>query len=51
MNRLYIETRYPSDIDLRLNNDRIRQIYDTAKDLYEFICEEVYDGEGSVDEE
>lgn len=51
MNRLYIETRYPSDIDLMLNNDRIRQIYDTAKDLYEFICDEVYDGYGILEDE
>lgn len=43
MNRLYIETRYPSDIDLQVSPEWIEQIYNTARDLYDFICNEVYD--------
>jgi HEPN domain-containing protein len=50
MNRLYIETRYPSDIDLHLNSESIGKIYDTAKELYEFVCDEVYDGEADEDD-
>ena len=43
MNRLYIETRYPSDFDFHLTTPVVSQIYDTAKELYDFICNEVYD--------
>lgn len=50
MNRLYIETRYPSDIDLRLNVESVKAIYETARDVYEFICDEVYGGESMEDE-
>lgn len=50
MNRLYIETRYPSDIDLHLNSESIGKIYDTAKELYEFVCDEVYDCEADEDD-
>lgn len=50
MNRLYIETRYPSDIDLRLDAESVKAIYETARDVYEFICDEVYGGESMEDE-
>lgn len=43
LNRLYIESRYPSDIELNLTSERVKSIYDKAKDLYEFVCNEVYD--------
>lgn len=43
MNRLYIETRYPSDIDLRLSPARAGQIYETARELYDMVCDELYD--------
>ncbi len=45
LNRLYIETRYPSDIDLSLSEDRVKEIYDTAHELYDYICDQVYGGE------
>ena len=48
MNRLYIETRYPSDIELRLDTESIKRIYDTARDVYDFICLEVYGSEATV---
>jgi HEPN domain-containing protein len=51
MNRLYIETRYPSDIDLMFNDEKINQVYETAKDIYDFICTEVYGGDGSLDDD
>ncbi len=51
MNRLYIETRYPSDINLHLNSDSIKQIYNTARELYDYICNAVYDGDGSLDDD
>lgn len=42
LNRLYIETRYPSDIELRLSDKRVKEIYEIAREVYEFICAEVY---------
>ncbi len=42
MNRLYIETRYPSDIDLNLTPEAVQKIYQTAQAVYDFVCDEVY---------
>lgn len=42
MNRLYIETRYPSDDDLLLEGPSLRRIYETAQALYAYICDLVY---------
>ncbi len=42
MNRLYIETRYPSDEDLSLDEDDLQTYYDIARDLYDTICTLVY---------
>lgn len=43
LNRLYIETRYPSDIELNLTTDKVKRVYETAKNLYDYVCNEVYD--------
>ena len=50
MNRLYIETRYPSDIDLRLSDERVKEIYGTAREIYDHICTELYGEEAMGDE-
>lgn len=42
MNRLYIETRYPSDDDFLIEGPSLRHIYDTAQGLYTAICDLVY---------
>lgn len=42
LNRLYIETRYPSDIELRLSAKRVKEIYYIAREVYEYICDQVY---------
>lgn len=50
MNRLYIETRYPSDDDLHLSSEELQQYRDAAQSLYDFICDLIYgygDGEDS----
>lgn len=52
MNRLYIETRYPSDIDILLTPNKTRRVYATAKDVYDFICRELYgEDEGMEDDD
>ena len=43
MNRLYIETRYPGDIDLRLTDKRIQEIYTLARTITEHIMDALYD--------
>ena len=45
MNRLYIETRYPSDRDLNLSAQDINEYYDTAEEIYNLVCSIIY-GEG-----
>lgn len=48
MNRLYIETRYPSDEDLHLSPDELENCHGAAQSLYDFICDRIYgygDGE------
>lgn len=48
MNRLYIETRYPSDVELELDIPACRQIYATASAVYEAVSSLIY-GEGEED--
>lgn len=43
LNRLYIETRYPSDSGLVLSPETAREVYVFAEKLYALICERVYD--------
>lgn len=51
LNRLYIETRYPSDRELVLTTAQAQEIYDLAADLYDFICDEIYeDADGDEDD-
>lgn len=42
MNRLYIETRYPSDDDLHVSPAQIGSYLETAQSLYDYICDVVY---------
>jgi len=41
LNRCYIETRYPADLPLNLDYEKVRGYYAMARDMYLFICEEV----------
>lgn len=43
MNRLYIETRYPSDEDLHLAGEAVERYHAAAQSLYDFICDLVYE--------
>ena len=43
LNRLYIETRYPSDDDLLIDRPAMENIYEITGSLYTKICELVYD--------
>ena len=48
MNRLYIETRYPSDRELDLGLEDVARLCDTAAEVYDMICGCIYpetDGE------
>lgn len=42
LNRYYIETRYPADIPLILDEKSVNIAYDMAMAMYRFICGEVY---------
>jgi HEPN domain-containing protein len=37
LNRYYIETRYPSDIPNKLDEPKVKHIYDMAKAMHDFI--------------
>lgn len=50
LNRLYIETRYPSDEDLTLPPDEAQKVYDIAEELYEQVCDIIY-GPGDTDDD
>lgn len=50
MNRLYIETRYPSDRELRLTAAEAKAIYSSADAIYNYVCGEVY-GPETMEEE
>ena len=41
LNRCYIETRYPADIPLDLGYVEVTAYYQTAREMFLFICEEV----------
>lgn len=41
LNKCYIETRYPADIPLDLDYEKVRGYYQMAKEMYLFICSEV----------
>lgn len=43
LNRAYIETRYPADNPTELEFTTVREYYNTAKELYTIICEEIDD--------
>lgn len=50
MNRLYIETRYPSDDDVHVTPAMLDTYYATAQSLYDFICDLIYEyGAGDDD--
>jgi len=42
MNRFYIETRYPSDIEFNFTSDTVGEVLSVAQEIYAFVCEEVY---------
>jgi HEPN domain-containing protein len=42
LNRYYIETRYPADIPLKLDNVIVNNAYEMAHAMYHFICSQVY---------
>lgn len=48
MARLYIETRYPSDKQLAISDERLNSILNMADDMYNFICENVYGADKMV---
>ena len=48
MNRLYIETRYPSDVELELEMPACRRIYETAAAVYDAVSALIY-GKGEED--
>ena len=50
MNRLYIETRYPSDEDLHLSGETVERYHAAAQSLYDFICELVYEN-GDIEDD
>ena len=41
LNRCYIETRYPADIPLELNEEQVTRYCAIANEMYAFICDEV----------
>lgn len=43
MSRLYIETRYPSDVELGLNSERVGEVYEVAHEIYDLVCLKIYD--------
>ena len=47
LNRYYIQTRYPSDMALPITAETVNHLYSVARDMYQFICMEVY-GPGTV---
>ncbi len=43
LNRFYIETRYPTDLSFTISPKRIQEIFKTAKEMYDFICRQVFE--------
>ena len=48
MNRLYIETRYPSDVELELDMKACKSICEITEEIYETVSHLIY-GEGEED--
>lgn len=48
LNRYYIETRYPADIPLQLSHDDIKRVYKMAKNMYDFIGQQVDEEEDEL---
>ncbi len=42
LNRFYIETRYPTDTPIGLEDLRLEKIYNMAKEMYDFISAEIF---------
>ena len=42
-NRLYIETRYPSDTALKYSYEDVQAVYVVAQELYSYICKQIYE--------
>lgn len=40
LNKCYIETRYPADLPLSLNQGEVARYYKMAQEMYRFICGE-----------
>lgn len=45
LNRFYIETRYPTDVPFSISAERIALICKTAREMYDFICQQVEEEE------
>ncbi|SDM59060.1 HEPN domain-containing protein [Acetanaerobacterium elongatum] len=43
LNKFYIETRYPTDLSFALSRKRMEEVFKTAKEMYDFICSQVYE--------
>lgn len=43
MNRMYIETRYPADDEVKYSLMDMQMIHNMALELHEYVCDEVYD--------
>lgn len=41
LNRLYIETRYPADLPLDIDDERLLKLYKMAEDMFAFIDAEI----------
>ena len=44
LNNLYIETRYPTDLPLELDESTVRSYFRMAEDMFAAIRKELYDG-------
>lgn len=43
LNKFYIETRYPTDLGVKITGKNIERIYKTAREMYDFICSQIYE--------
>ena len=50
MNRLYIETRYPSDHELDLTPESLEQIIHITDEIYTLICDDIYGEDPAVED-
>lgn len=42
-NRLYIETRYPADTELKYSYEDMQAVQNVAQEMYSYICKRIYD--------